>query len=283
MLTFSSQGFVLVIDKIKITVLLLIFLFGNSVAIAQDSLENAKVWIESQANSDDFISNDEVDISTSFQSTAEALTTLRLLGSGNALLLDTAESAIVNTSLFDTESLSRAITSTSGNIDPELISLLTARVELLRLSGGIGTFDFFEANSLETSWALLAFNQFDQTNLLVSNQISYLLGTQNENGSFGSGGTIESQLYSTYVVLNSLYAYRSIFDVEASINNAVQFVLNQRVSGGGWGNSYLTAIGLLAVLPFQTDVQQLQASIESLQGMQSINGSWDDDVYIVIP
>ena len=158
--------------------------------------------------------------------------------------------------------------------------------------GGWGAMVEFESDIKRTSLATQALkvtNYSDQP--VISSALGYLLSTQNFDGGWGfypsacSGCDADpSNVYMTAMVLKALSQYRTIYNLQAPINNGIAYLLAKQNPDGGFGGSpstvYETALAFLALINSgQRQAQPLQNSINYLTSTQLSNGSWNDDPY----
>ena len=225
----------------------------------------------------------------SFPSTIEVLKTLRVLNNaGNSTYTD-AISWLQNQSLDTTDYLSERIYALSV-AGPDRDILLSFLDELLMAWGG---YDEYGVNNLDTSLALSALKRINYSDQnIASYGLGYLLSTQNSDGGWGvypsacSGCEADpSNVYMTSLVIDTLSQYKSIYNLEAQINNGVAYLLSKQNPDGGFGSSpstvYETALAFLALIIMngQGQAQPLQNAINYLTSTQLSNGSWNDDPY----
>jgi len=268
--------------KLKICLLLItISLFSLS---AKADIATANDWLlENSSESSVAIQGS---ITTSFQAESEALTTLEQLNLTPRSQLTGLRSRVVANSGTATENLSRLAVH-------KAVVLQSTEAELTRLSNraaivdglvpglvGLGAFDFYQSNALETSWALNALALDNQYDAEVQRLLSALLDKQRPDGSFGDEDLSINNIYITYQALAVLQSLRLRFNLDQQITEASNAIISLQQPDGSWGGIFETAIALLAVLPGSTDRSQLDSAITYLRNNQDDEGSWLNDVYI---
>lgn len=148
--------------------------------------------------------------------------------------------------------------------------------------GGWGSADGYASNPMDTALALSALSQVGLNDLPVQTAIAYLGTSQNSNGSWGAG-TGSEDIQSTAYALNALSTYRLAYDIEATIQNAINWLALQQAPNGGFGpispTVYETAMALLGLRTYaETEIIRNNA-INYLFDQQLENDSWYNSVY----
>lgn len=156
--------------------------------------------------------------------------------------------------------------------------------------GAWGDYYDFKVNNLNTALALQAFKTINYPDLnIISHALGYLTGAQNPDGGWGfthstSSGGDYSNVYMTAMVLNTLSQFKTTYNLQTNINNAVSYLLSHQNPDGGFGSSpatvYETALAFEALLTSGADISSSAPNaINYLLSTQSPNGSWNDDPY----
>jgi len=266
----------------NVVLIFCVLLYSSAV---QANTDQANTWLLQQIGTDADASAD-TDITYSFQTNSEALITLETLNIATRRQLLGLKNRLVDSELNSTEVVSRQTIHRAANMhdtSAQITALLEREAILNQLSVnqvGIGTFSYFDDNTLETAFTLQALSAASFSNQQVEGLLNFLISQQNDNGSFGDSSLTRDDLYTTYQVLVALYAYRLQFNIESQISSAVTYINSLRLASGDWGGSYETAIALLAVIPAATDISSYQTALDALRGNQEGNGSWQNDAYI---
>lgn len=216
-----------------------------------------------------------------FQSTAEVLSTLSMLGNTDASY-NSALAWLTSQSIDSTDSLARRI-AVQGN--SYLSTDLSAIVSYQYSAVGWGVYNAFTSDTLDTTLALLALKSSNYTDTtVINNAITYLTANQNTDGGFGFSAGDTSNTYMTAMVLNTLSQFKSIYDLQTPINKASTYLMASQSTDGGFGSSpstvYETALSVVSLIESgQGQAQPLQNAINYLTTTQSANGSWNDDPY----
>lgn len=238
-------------------------------------------FLEANANPDGTISTVS-DISTSYQSTAEAALTLYASGTTKTEILDNAL-AYLDTTAVDptTYNLSLLIANkTARGLYPD--SELEKIRRYQNQDGGFGSIAGYDSSVLDTSYALQAMAvSGDIASLQTQLAISYLLSNQKADGSWSLGLNTHrlSTEYATAVALHALWQYRNTYSVSNSLNMAQEFLLNRRNADGTWSELNLTALAFIAILPRLSDLEAVQSGIDFVRAELLSDKSWNDDVY----
>jgi sugar lactone lactonase YvrE len=233
-------------------------------------------WLSDQHRGDGSIATSS-DVATSFQATAEAIRTFRVLG--RTADIGTADSYLSSQVYQGTEYLARKIVASAdaGLPVPGLVAeLLTHQ----NADGGFGELSGYNSTTLDTGFALEALTASGNADTpSAAYGVNYLLQKQRSDGGWGDA-VISSDIYTTAILTRTLYAYRSKFAAVTSVvANANNFLLSQRAIDYTWGEQFLTAQTLLTLSTSLSDNSILQQSATALRSAQLSNGSWLSDVY----
>jgi hypothetical protein len=254
-----------------------VFLQAQSVHAAPAPAVAAGVsWLTQQARSDGSYST-SVDVGTAFQSTAEAVRTLRALGHGSEL---SPAITFLSAELYDgTEYLARKIIATA-EAGGDVSNLVTELVARQGVDGGFGEFSGYDSTALDTGFALEALDSAgfaDST--VIANALSYLTSHQNADGGFVAADPTASSVYSTAVIAHALQRFQLKFSLGVPIDSAARFLYGQQLAGGGWASTWETALALLATVPVTTDPHLYTNAVQVLTAGQGAAGDWDGSVY----
>ena len=235
-------------------------------------------WLLSQSKSDGSIAIPS-DISTPFQSTAESLRTLALLGLNNGSQATAIQQYLSTQNYFNTENLSRLIIaglSSGQDVSGALGALLQNQDAT---SGGFGELPGYQPSVLDTAFALEALGTASAPNsAAIARAIGFLQQQQNSDGSWQDGDNAPS-VYLTSLATNGLRYYAASYNISQTQQKASAFLLSARGSDGLWGEDFLSAESLIALLQTQVDLTPIQTSVQSLQSHQLADGSWGGDVF----
>ncbi len=253
------------------------FLAACVCSLVSTTAEASADWLLAQQHPGGSISL-ATDIASVVQSTSEALTTLRMLGT--SANLNPALSFLNADTYASTEHLSRKLGAAVGASAPT--SLLVA--ELLthqNADGGFGELPGYHSTPLDTAFALTALVKAGQ---LTTSQnlaaIAYLISTQSSGGGW-SLGTNESSVYVSSYVLEALWPFRQrLPSVVTSAARARAYLLSQVQANALWGSDFESALALIALAPTQASQGELSSSVTALTARRLSDGSWNDDVYV---
>ncbi|MBM0104868.1 carboxypeptidase regulatory-like domain-containing protein [Steroidobacter sp. S1-65] len=233
-------------------------------------------WLLAQMQADGSIASN-ADTATPFQSTAEAVRSLRLLA--QAANVDAPQAHLAAQAYQGTEYLSRkmlAAAEASMPVDALAAELLTRQ----NADGGFGEQVGYHSTALDTAFALEALaSTAYQNHAAASNALAYLLQTQRSDGGWQLGD-VSSDLYTTALAVRSLHPYRARFaGVQAVIASGNNFLLSRRGADALWGEDFASAQALLTLSMTLSDVSQLHQSEAALSARRLVNTSWSNDVY----
>ncbi|ETX06661.1 MAG: hypothetical protein ETSY2_15795, partial [Candidatus Entotheonella gemina] len=245
-------------------------------SMADADLQSGFTWLNSQAQSDGRLASG-TDRVTPFQATSEALRTLQVLGDMTHPSVAPAQNFLASHTLHNTEYLSRKILAgidSGEDVTAWLSELLTHQ----HPNSGFGTFENRDPSVLDTAFALEALAAQGAAHMSAAGYaVSFLLAQQRSDGSWADNDDAPS-LYLTALALRALWLYRHIFAINEALDAAQDFLLAQR-EGQLWGETFATALALIAILPRLPDHALVAQSLAALQGAQLADGSWNHDVY----
>lgn len=152
-------------------------------------------------------------------------------------------------------------------------------------SGGWGGDGGYLYNLLDTALALQALKAGNYPDLSLSNTtLAFLINSQKIDGGWGFTTESDSNVAMTAVVSATLQQFPQMTSIATAINKATSYLLAHQNSDGGFGappssTVYETALAYAALVAVSTDVTVLGGTINYLAGVQSVNGSWNDDPY----
>ena len=112
----------------------------------------------------------------------------------------------------------------------------------------------------------------------ITRAINYLLTQQNSDGSWKT--TQEDKIYTTAIVLRSLWLHRKTYSVQTAMDKAKTYLLVQQNADGSYGTeTFETALVLRSIAPLEYDKANLQTTIDYLDTLQQASGSWEEDIY----
>jgi hypothetical protein len=245
-------------------------------------------WLAAQAQPDGHYSTAN-DIATPFTATAETLRTFYLLGDTAASQNVSAALNFLNAQAFpSTEHLSRRlIANLAANPNQSVTDLSNAILARLNDNGGLGDLKDYHSTVIDTAWALEAIARTalaDTGSDALFNAINFLKQQQHDNGGWASNGR-EPSVTTTAIVMHALWHYRDkvsnipTLNVVPALDKAQQYLLAQRNNNGLWGETFESALALIAILPRLSNLDEVSASLEALRVAQNQNGSWNNDIY----
>ena len=235
-------------------------------------------WLATNSNIDGSI-HLASDIATPPQSTSEAIRAFHLLDELPPAGISESLAFIDAVSHHTTEYLSRKVISKT-HINEDVSNLVAELLTHHNSDGGFGDLPGYASTVIDTAFALEALVFAGQiSNESARAAVSYLFSKQAVDGSWQDNG-IQSPIYITALVIQVLTPFKQTFlDVEGIISHGVVYLTDQRNASGLWGEVYLSALSLIAVLPNVSDITSMQSSIDTFLSTQQLNGSWGDDVY----
>lgn len=246
---------------------------------AQAGFTDGTAWLSTQQNSDGSFGNTATSLATPIQSTAEALLAYQALGLQGQPAYAIARGFINNDAVFNTEFLARKIT-VNANAGSDVSALVNALLVNQNGDGGFGD-DTGQASSiLSTAFALQALAAANYSSSQpVAAAIGFLMNRQGVSGGWADGGNAES-VHLTALAMRSLWYSRHIYlDVPTALNRAQAFLLSKRDAAGLWGETFDSALSLIALAPYLPDLTSVTGSVASLRAGQLANGSWGNDAY----
>lgn len=256
------------------------FLACGIVPAATADVDAGLSWLSDQSQVDGSLAT-ENDIATSVQATAEALRAFSIAN------VDPAEATagyafLSSESFHSTEYLSRkiiALVESGGDAS----SLLSELEGLQQLDGSFSELPGFDATVLDTAFAAEAFSVAGR---MSSNQaklaVNYLYNKQNPDGGWGQsalGSNSESSAYVTSLVLSAIAPYRTLYNLESNISAAQSYLLGLRDGESSWGETFVSAHVLIALVSSLNELDQVADSLSKLRDTQLSNGSWGGGVY----
>lgn len=220
-------------------------------------------------------------IATPVQTAAEVLRAWQALGltpSGSAA----ARSYLTANTDTNTEYLARTIVANAqagGDVSAAITELLSRQ----NTDGGFGSATGEASSVLDTVFTLDAIASSGQgvaaTSSAVAQAVGFLLSQQQTDGGFVDGNNVES-VYLTALAMRSLWYSRHAYaDVPVALARAQTFLLNQRDATGLWGETFNSALALIALVPYLPDLTAVSGSISALRGSELADGSWNEDPY----
>lgn len=236
-------------------------------------------WLSTQQNVDGSFGGNGNSLANPIQTTSELLRAYQDLSLSSQTGFAAGLTFINSSTDTDSELLSRqiVINARAGNDVSALIATLLANQDT---AGGFGDQPTSPSSVLSSAFALDA---LATTNYKASQQASaaifYLLAQQQADGSWLDGSAVSSA-YVTALAMRSLWYYRQIYpQVSPALDAAKNFLLSSRDSNGSWGESFISAQALIALIAYLPDLSSVTNSIATLQSRQLADGSWEDDAF----
>ena len=216
------------------------------------------------------------DIANPVQSTSETISSLL---KSNAAISQTSFDFISSNPYVGCEYLSRKIIAgVQSGVD--VTGLVNQLVMYQNDDGGFGELVAYQSSSIDTAFALIALADAGYDNdSRLSVAVGYILQSQQADGRFPLSSQNQSSIYETAIISVALQKYLSIYNVSSAINDANQFLLNQKNTNNSWDTDWETSIALLAIVPTTSDITKYADAYLSLSANQLPSGSWGDDVF----
>ncbi|EIY9462266.1 carboxypeptidase regulatory-like domain-containing protein [Vibrio vulnificus] len=269
---FSRQQY-----SVLLRVLYILLLMVPFKTFAAVDIDKGYQWILSQYQSSDAVLV-ENSVATDFVAIQESLVLLKDKDLLPQQVTDKVIDKLAQYSLWDTESIQRFLSlKTSHETNNALLQALLLHQTA---DGGFSGLPGHDANALDTAFALLILK--DVPNLdkrVISRAIYFLTQLEQSDGSYRLNSSNESSIYLSALVSQALQGYLFDYQVGPFIERANQYLLNQQFIDAGWGEAWLTAHALQAVIPMVTDNTTYGESLSWLASRQRENGSWEGDLY----
>ena len=282
-------------NKLKIFLCFIgIILFSYGSVEAQNSaLSNAAQWLKSNQNADYSWGDTTALESTRCIDSSEVVKTLKFLDIKDVTYENALSwlSSIISDNNYISANKLISLSNSSVNFTQELNNILESQNE----DGGWGGTYGVQNTIIDTTFNLLALKVANFTGQdIISSALGFLISTQNPDGGWGfypsacSGCEADSSnVYMTAMVLDTLAQYKSTYNLQTPINNAVAYLQTKQNSDGGFGSSsstvYETSLAFLALVESgalgTTSPTVVQNAITYLTSTQLSNGSWNDDPY----
>ncbi|WP_461520383.1 carboxypeptidase regulatory-like domain-containing protein [Porticoccus sp.] len=240
--------------------------------------EDAASWLSAQQQVDGGIYS-TTDLALEQQATSEVL---ELEAESSLLTISTEsakaflESKIDNVSVPQAEFLARALTA-GVLVDHSGRNLLSLLKQAQNDDGGFGDKPGFQSTPYDTVFALGALSLASLDSYESAMAVSYLLGSQDDDGSWKLSASSNTTLTAQAVL--ALWEYRHRFQgVSGALSHAITFLESQKL-GSLWESDAETAQALLAALPLNSDPDVLSGSLIDLAARQEATGAWSNDVY----
>ncbi|HEY6241151.1 MAG TPA: carboxypeptidase regulatory-like domain-containing protein, partial [Burkholderiales bacterium] len=232
-------------------------------------------WLQGQVQADGTLANEASSVATALQDrseTAQALAALAILPSNLA-------DAIASEPDSSTEYLARqvvALIAAGRGASAQINLILTRRNGDRGFGGGPG----FESNPLDTAWAVLALARAGQGAGTPANDArAYLMASLQSDGGVAAANDALRIEYSAA----ALYALQTTGDgsTATTIRALSAWLLQRQGVDGSWqGDTYLTALSVIAVVPTMSDQSVRAAASGFLLARQGAAGSWSDDPFL---
>lgn len=245
---------------------------GDEEAIVGSALH----WLELSQQSNGSVTNAS-DISTSLQSTAEALQVFQLLNSSSADKQAALEFLGTDFTALTSEQLSRlllALTQTNQPFDEVEAELLSRQ----GADGGFGHFAGYDSTALDTSYALLALQASGSDIPVAGDALQFFASAQQADGSF-SLYEDQASVMVTALATMALKPYLYTHNIADVLRGSVDYLYSAQNADGHWGTAWESALALQALIPVTTDVGKYGKAVDFLKTSQSPDGDWGQQVY----
>ncbi len=225
---------------------------------------------------------------TDIPTTEIVIETLRLLESAPSSQQLLGRLYLSSQTLFETDYIARRILALAGT--PSFVA--ADQTMLLSIQNKVGAATFASDNGwgglagygstvLDTSLSLQALSAVRYTDAVITApSVGYLTSAQNPDGGWGFVAGQSSHPYTTALALKALSGYASQYNLNAPIQNAVNYLLSHQTAPGNWENTvYLTALAYIGLHDFIPQEPTASAVKNYLISQQLPNGSWGNDPY----
>ena len=251
-----------------------VLLLTTSQLLASTGLD----WLSSQINPDGSFEG-AGSISTALQSTAETLRTFHTLGRTNHPDAYTALQFLEADNYPSTEHLARRIIAGVGT-GKDVSPLVSGLLNHVNPDGGFGELPGYGSTALDTALALEALAVAGTTGgEVIGYALGYLLDSQLGSGAWPDGDEMAS-VYITSLALHTVWRFRHRYIVDDNLSRGRSWLFAQREPSGYWGEPWLDALALIAILPTLPGTTEVQASIDRLREIQEPDGSWEEDAFV---
>jgi len=270
----KKQTFICFACKVSLSLIFIMSLLGASFSQAASGVE----WLVTQTQADGSFGN-VGGVATSYQATAEVLRTFNQLGENSQPDIPAAVQYIDSDTYQSSEYLSRRIivNAQQGND----VAVLLAQLQTYQnINGGFGELPDYDVTVIDTVFALQALVAAgDKAGDSAWYAINFLLDEQNADAGW-SDGENTSRTYTTALAIQALLPFRTVYPDVWNVTNAAQtFLIGQQDVDSLWGEVFISAIVLQALISNTSDSSAFSESINALQTLQDVDGSWAGDVY----
>jgi hypothetical protein len=209
-------------------------------------------WLSTQPNADGSFGAGPAAIAEKVQSTAEVLSAYQALGQQGQPSFAPGVVYLNGISESQVEILARKIivNAKAGN---DVTAWANELFSHQNTDGGFSD-RANDSSVLDTAFALEALTAANVPGSPATSAINYLLSHQQPNGGWLEGENSTS-VYLSALAMRALWHYRHInASVPAVLTNARDFLLSQRDGSGSWGESFNTALSLIALIPYLPDL-----------------------------
>ncbi|MCY1015717.1 carboxypeptidase regulatory-like domain-containing protein [Pyxidicoccus sp. MSG2] len=259
-------------SRFRFAVLALLF---SSVAHAAPGMD----WLVAQQDVDGSYGSSADSLATRPQATSEVLRAQLALNQELSLSFEPALAWLNAHSEINTEFLARKVTvnALAGRMATVFATRLLTHQNA---DGGFGHRPGFDSSVTDTVLAVEALGAANYGSMpQVGRAVAFLLARQQGNGGWAEGANDASVLLSA-ASLRALWPYRSTWQgVAAALTRAQGFLVSRTEADALWGEDFVSAQVLLALVPAATDLSGLSASATALQGRQLPDDSWSRDTY----
>ncbi len=259
--------------------LIALWLMVVSPLTALAGIPEGLAWLSTQPNANGSFGGTPASLATEVRTTAEVLHAYQVLGQQGQPAYVPALSFLNNDTTSQTRFLARKIlvNASAGN---DVTTLVDTLVTHQNADGGFGDNSGQSSSVFDTAFALQALAAAGySSSQQVAGAVGFLMNRQGVAGGWADGDNAES-VHLTALAMRSLWFSRYTYiGVPAALTRAQTFLLSQRDAAGLWGETFNSALSLIALVPYLPDLAQVTSSIASLRAGQSANGSWNDDPY----
>ncbi|GMV27894.1 MAG: hypothetical protein AMXMBFR59_00190 [Rhodanobacteraceae bacterium] len=239
------------------------------------TIERGKAWLVASVSPDGTIAGEDAALALPLQTRSEVVLALDLF--------DLPAEATVDRIQADTDDAvefvarrAQVLAATGRSAAAQLAQLVAAQSE----DGGFGLYAGFPGDPFDTAFALQALaGTGDAHAPAVSAALGFLAASRNADGGWGFGP--DSDVYVTSYVLIAAQAWSSRHDVGATTGAARNWLLQQRLPDGRYGDVLYDALALLALSTQTADAAVLDPLVQGLGAAQAADGSWSGaDPYV---
>ena len=251
------------------------FLFVLPLSVQAGSAEGRQ-WLLGQVQQDGSLYSNAT-LATAFQATTETVETFRIQPDAEPVELpDVAAYLAAAAPDESAENLARGLIAAQAlglDFNADRQALMARR----HAYSGFGAFPGYDVDVVSTAFALEALHRLDVNQEPAAYALQFLLDEQLDSGGWALDGN-NGQVQTTALAMHALWLYRNQYQVDAALDAAQSFLLNER-SGALWEGTEQSALALIALLSRAVDRSPYETALQALANRQNPSGDFDGGVY----